>query len=98
VVGCDHGFGACVLNAIAQRLGREATKHHRVCRANTGTGLHGRYAIDGHGNVDDNAVTLLNANGLEAIGNLTCFGQQFAVSDARDFSTVGFKNQGRFVA
>jgi len=40
----------------------------------------------------------LNADGFESIGNLAGFGQQLAVCNARDFTTVSFKNEGRFIA
>ena len=69
-----------------------------MCGANAGASLHGRNPINGHGNVDDDAVAFLNADGFESIGNLAGFGKQLAVCDARDFTTVGFKNKGSFIA
>ena len=69
-----------------------------MCSADAGASLHGGHAINGHGDVDDNAIAFLDAERFQPIGNLASFGQQFAVSDARDFAAVGFKDQGSFVA
>ena len=69
-----------------------------MCSTNAGASLHGRNAINGHGDVDDNAVTFLDANRFEAVGNLAGFGEQFAVGNARNFSAIGFKNEGCFMA
>jgi hypothetical protein len=56
------GLGTGVLDAVAQRLGREAADHHRVRGTDARTGLHGRHAFDGHRNVDDNPVALADAD------------------------------------
>ena len=69
-----------------------------MCGANAGAGLHGRHAINGHGNVDDDAIAFLDADGFEAVGNLAGFSQQFAVGNACNFTAVGFKNEGGFIA
>ena len=68
-----------------------------MCSADAGASLHSGHAINGHGDVDDNAIAFLDAERFEAVGHLTCFGKQFAVCDARDFAAVGFKDQGSFV-
>ena len=65
---------------------------------NAGASLHGGHAFNGHGNIDDHAVTLFHTLGTQGIGDLAGFGQQTAVSDFGDFATVGFKNDGGFVA
>ncbi len=98
VVGRDHGHSARVFNAVTQRLGRETTEHHRMGRANAGAGLHGGHAFDGHGDVDDNAVTLFDAQALQGIGVLAGLGQQLAISDLGHFAAVGFKDDGSLVA
>ena len=61
-------------------------------------GAVGGGAGDGHGNVDDDAIAFLDADRFEAVGNLAGFSQQFAVGNACDFTAVGFKNEGGFIA
>ena len=97
VVGSDHGHGAHVHDAVLHRLGAEAAKHHAVRGANAGAGLHGHHALDGHGHVDQDAVTLLDALGLEGIGKLADAGQQLLVGDARHGAVVGLEDDDGLV-
>ena len=98
VVGGNDDFGAGVLDAVTQTLRRETAKHHRVRGTNARTGLHGGHTIDRHRDVDDDSVTFDNAQGLQHIGVLACFNQQFFVTGAGDLSIIGFKNDGSFIA
>ena len=63
-----------------------------------GAGLHGGHAVNRHGDVDDDAVALADALGLERIGDLADLRQQFAIADLGDGAVVGFEDQGRLVA
>ncbi|MDT4858659.1 hypothetical protein FQZ97_931380 [compost metagenome] len=66
-------------------------------RADAGAGLHGHHAFDRHGHVDDDAVTLLHATGLQGIRKLRHLGQQFLVGHLGHFTAIGFKDDGGFV-
>ena len=96
-IGRDNGHGASINDAFLQCLGREAAEHHTVRSANTGTGLHGNHAFQRHGHVDQHAVALLHAVGLEGIGKLAHTGQQFFVGGLGDGAVIGFKNHGHLV-
>ena len=87
-VGGDHAYGAHVNDAVLQGPGGKPAKYHAVGDAQTGAGLHGNNAFNAHGHVDDDAITFLNAFGLERIGKLTNACQQFLVGDVGDLAIV----------
>ena len=98
VVGGDDDLGTGVVDAVTQTLCGEAAEHHRVGGADAGAGLHSGHTIDGHGDVNHHAITLLHALGAQGIGHAAGFGQQLAVSDFGDFAAIGFKNECGLVA
>ncbi len=98
VVSRDNHFGTGVVDAVAQALGGEAAKHHGMGCTDAGTRLHGGHTFDGHGDVDDHAVTFLNALRLQRIGDLAGLGQQASVADLGDFAAIGLEDDRRFVA
>ncbi len=97
-VGGDHGHGAGVLDAVAQRLRREAAEHHRVRRTDARAGLHRDHALDAHRHVDDDAVALLDAARLQCVGELAGLCQQRLVADLGDLAVVGLEDDGGLVA
>ena len=97
VAGNQH-FGAGIADAIAQRLRRETTEYDGVGCANTGTGLHRGDTVNGHRHVNNDAITLLNTEFFQCIGNLRNARQQLFVSHFGDLAIIGFKNQRNFVA
>ena len=66
--------------------------------ADTGTGLHGNNAFNRHRQIDDDAVTLLDALGLQRVGELGNLGQQLLVGDVGDGAVIGFQDDGNLVA
>ena len=75
IVAGDDGHGTGVNHALLHRLGRETAKHHAVNSANAGASLHGDHALQRHGHVDQHAVALFHAIGLQGIGKLAHAGQ-----------------------
>jgi acetyl-CoA synthetase len=73
--GGDHRHGAGILDAVAQRLRREAAEHHRVRRADARAGLHCHHAFDRHRHVDDDAVALLHTARLQRVRQLRHLGE-----------------------
>ena len=65
--------------------------------ADAGAGLHGDHAFERHGHVDQHAVALLDALGLECVGKLAHAGQQFLVSRLGHGAVVGFEDHGHLV-
>ena len=98
LVGGDDHLGAGIFDAIPQALRRETAKHHRVGSPYASTSLHGGHALDGHGDVNDDAVTFLDAQLLHRIGDLAGTRQQLRISGTGDFAAIGFKDDGCLVA
>ena len=98
LVGGDDGDGASIENALFQRLGGEAAEHHRMNGTDAGAGLHGGDAFDGHGQVDQDAVALLDALSPQCVGKLGHLGQHLLVSYPRHRTIIGFEDDGDFVA
>jgi hypothetical protein len=79
-IGSDHRHSApASMIRSCSALAEKAAKHHTVGGANAGTGLHGDHAFKRHGHVNQHAVALIDATGLERIGKLADLGQQFLV-------------------
>jgi hypothetical protein len=96
-VGRDDRHRAGVDDAFVQRLGREAAEHHAVGGADARAGLHGHHALDRHRHVDDDAVALADALGLQRVGEAAHARQQFLVGDLADGAVVGLEDDGRLV-
>ena len=97
VSGDDH-LRAGIFDAVTQALRREAAKHHRVGCTDASTSLHGSHALDGHRDVNDDAVAFLYAQLLHRVGDLASTREQLRVGSAGDLTTIGFKNNGGLVA
>ena len=69
-VAGDQQLGAAVLNAVAQRIGAEPAEDDAVNGADAGAGQHGDGQFGDHGQVDLHAVALLDALGLQDVGEL----------------------------
>ena len=60
-VGGDDDAAAAIEHSVAERLGAEAGKDDRVYGANTGACEEGGGGLPGHGEVNGDGVTLLDA-------------------------------------
>ena len=80
-VGGDQDLRRGVVDAIGERIGGEAAKHHAMCRAESGAGEHGDRHLGNHRHVDRDAVALGNAERLQCIGGLLYLAQQVVVGD-----------------
>ncbi len=69
VTGDEH-LGSGVLDAVAQRVGREPAEHHRVRGADAGAREQRHRQLRHHPQVDVDPVALLHAEGLERVGEL----------------------------
>ena len=99
LVGGDDDAAIGVEDAVAQGVGGEAAKDDGVNGADAGAGEHGHRRLGDHGQVDANPVALLNALGLENIGQLADVGVQFAIGDLLvDVGIVGLPDDGDLIA
>jgi hypothetical protein len=97
-VGGDQQDRAGIVDAVSQRLGGETAKHDGVGGTDTGTGLHRDDALDGHRQVDDDAVTLLDALALQRVGKLADAIEEILVGDLGNVALVTFEDQRDLVA
>ena len=81
LVGGDDELGVGVDDAAGEAVGREAAEHHRMHRADARARQHGVGGLGDHRQVDGDAVALLDAVGLEHVGELADALVQLAVGD-----------------
>ena len=81
LVGRDHEPRAASRDAARQGLGREPTEHHRVDRADAGTGQHGERGLRDHRHVDRDDVALADPLRLDDVREPADFGMELAVRD-----------------
>ena len=63
----------------------------------TGAGLHGDNGFHHHRHINNDAITLGDAQAFEAVGEQAHLTMQICVGDVVDFTPIGFKNQRDFV-
>ena len=79
-VAGDQNLGPAVFNAVAKRIGAESAENDAVNGADAGAGQHGNGELGNHGQVDLNPVALLDALGLQNVGELADFLMHLLVS------------------
>ena len=84
----DDRYRPCVSNTLVQAFGGKAAKDHRMRDAQPGTRLHRRDGFDGHGQIDDGAVTRPVPQCLDAIGNAADACMQVTIADLLDGAVV----------
>lgn len=98
LVGGDDDLAAGVDDAVAQRVGREASKDDRVDGADARAGQEGDEGLGDHGQVDGDRVALAHAHLLEHVGDLGHLAQQLAVRDIAALAgLVGLVDDGHLV-
>ncbi len=98
-VGRDDERGLAVRDAAGERVGREAAEHHRMDGADTRAGEHGVGRLGNHRQVDGDAVALLDALGLQHIGEAAHLGVQLPVGDLLVvLGIVAFPDDGDLIA
>ena len=97
VVGGYDGHRARVDDALLQSLGRKPAEHHAVGDADARAGLHRDDAFQRHRHVDQHAVALADALGLERVGELAHACEQFTVGGLGDLAVVRLEDHGGLV-
>ena len=77
-VGGDEQLRLGVVDAVAQRVGREAAEHDRVRRADAGARQHRDRQLGDHAQVDVDAVALADAERLQRVGDALHLVEQVA--------------------
>jgi hypothetical protein len=97
-VGGDEHLGAGVVDAIAQRFGRETAEHHRVHGADARAGEHGHDRLGDHGQVDRHAIALLHAEMLEHVAAKIHLAVQVPVGQRAAIAGLALPDDRRLVA
>ena len=97
-VGRDDQLGLGVVDALAQALGAEAAKDHRVDGADARAGEHRDHGFGDLGQVDRDAVALGDAERLEAAGGLLDALQHVGVGEGLGVAGLAHKVEGDAVA
>ena len=99
-VCCDNDLGVTPLNTGGQSVGREAGKNDRVDRADTGTGQHRIGSFRDHREINDNAVTAFDTQGLQNVRHTADAAMQFLVGDVLSsfFRIIGFPDDRCLIA
>jgi hypothetical protein len=98
-VGSDHHLRLAVDDAAGQRLRREAAEHHRVNRADAGTGQHGDHGFGDHRHIDGDHVAAVHILATQGVGELADLLVQFAVGDVAVLGrVVAFPDDRQLVA
>jgi hypothetical protein len=87
-IGADDDLGLRIVDAGGQRVAGEAAEHHRVDGADARAGQHREAGLGDHRHVDQHAVALGHALGLQDGGHALHLGMQLA--EAVGLFRVGF--------
>ncbi len=87
-VGSDHHLRLAVDDAARQGFRRETTEHHRVNRADPGTGQHGDHGFGDHRHIDRHHVAAVHILAAQGVGEFADLLVQFAVGDVAAFGRV----------
>ena len=96
-VGGDHRHRAGVDDALLHALRREAAEYHRMRGADARAGLHRDHGLDRHRHVDEDAVGRLDAQRLEAVGELAHLVVQRLIGDLRHLAVIRLEDDGGLV-
>jgi len=94
----DDGDAAAVVDAIGDGVGGESAEDDGVNGSDARAGEDGDGEFRRHAHVDGDAVALLDAEGLEGIGEALDFDVHFSVSEATNFPGLAFPDNGGLVA
>jgi hypothetical protein len=98
-VGGDDAFAVTAFDALGERIRRKAAEHDGMDSADPGAGQHGVGRFRDHRQVQGNAVALLDALGMQHIGEYIHLVVQFLVGDDLAFGrVVAFPDDRRLVA
>ena len=81
LVGGEDDAGLAVVDAVRERVGREAGEDDRVQGTDTRAGQEGRDGLPGHRHVDRDGVALADAVVLEDVGKPGDLAEELAVAN-----------------
>ena len=97
-VGGDQHLGLGVVDAVGERLRREAAEHDAVGGADAGAGEHRHRRLGDHRQVDVDPVAGLDAEPLQHVGEALDLGEQLGVGDRAGVARLALEVDGDLVA
>ena len=97
-VSGDQHLRLGVVDAVGERLRREAAEHHAVGGADAGARQHRHGRLGDHRQVDVDPVTGLHAEALEHVGEALHLGEQLGVGDRPGVARLALEVDGDLVA
>ena len=94
----EDGDALGVVDAVGDGVGGEATEDYVVDGSDAGAGEEGDGQLGAHAHVDGYAVSALDVEGLEDIGEFLNFNVEFRIGEFADFAWFAFPEDGHFVA
>ncbi len=89
----EDGDAAGVVDAVGDGIGREPAEDDRVDGADARAGEQGDGQLRRHAHVDGHAVALLDAQGLEGVGEALHLGVQFGVGEAANLARLALPDE-----
>ena len=97
ISGDDHGcFG--VINAGAEALRAEASKHHGVDCSQSSHGEHRHHGLRNQRHIDDDAIALLQAEACQQVGCLLHFLSELSIGERAVVAWLPLEVQGNTIA
>ena len=97
-VGGDQHLGLGVVDAVGERLRREAAEHDAVGGADAGAGQHRHRRLGDHRQVDVDPVAGLHAEALQGVGEALHLVEQLGVRDRPGVARLALEVDGDLVA
>jgi hypothetical protein len=97
-VGGDHDLRLRIVHPVAQRLGAEAAEDHRMHRADPGAGEHRDGGLGDEREIDADAVTLLDAEGLEDVREGPDLTRELPIGERAAVAGLALPDDRRLVA
>jgi len=97
-IGGDEHLRLRIVDAVGQRLGREAAEHHAVRSTDACTGEHRDCGLGDHRQVDVDAIALLDTEGLQRVSELRHLVEQLLIGDDSGVTGLALPVEGNLVA
>ena len=83
LIGSNDHPASAVHDSFAERLGAKPSEDDGMDCSNACASQESSHGLPGHGEIDGNGITLLDAERLEDIGNATDFAEEFTITDLK---------------
>src|SRR5690242_3395992 len=86
----------CIPNPLMQAFGGKSAKHYGMCCTYARTRLHRYHGFDAHRHIDNDAITLADAQRFQSVGKPAYAPVKILISSGRHFAVISLKDNGDF--